>query len=1718
MSHIRPRAFLGLGLAAATFAVVVSAQAQLKPQPGIALPPTVPGKDGKEKGKDDRDWNEHITLPVEREARNKIEAVNKYLNGTAPITPKLWEDIIAVLQGMLADPTDKFVEVSDGSGKFSKVSLKMEVNRIIGTFNDDGRQFYQRIVGPDAEDRVKRAIDDNDMQMMGEISQRFLHTKAGAEATIRLGNWHLDRGRYIQAAMTFKILQLRNPKDELPPELLFRAAIAFKRQSSDPVFAKQADEYWAKFEKATNKADFTIKSKTMKFADLKAEFDKTTGTARLPFTSEWGMFRGNPKNSEIGKGGTPFLEPRFTYNTLNPIDDFQFEAKKSGFEVLRDRLEKVMKLIDTKGQAAIPGAYPLASRDKVLFRGYDGVYCIATKDDKSIDPPIKAGEVLWKSDADFGLLQMLREMGPRATTDQWLNQYSAGGPFSMLIENPLLGTISHDGSSCYFVDDIAVPPHPSMAQQMAFNGMQVNYGQFTDAVHFSRLKAVNIETGKLIWKVGDRTPGAVTRPVGRGGFPGGGPVAIDVPAGTVQPQPKAEVPPGAPVKETTETLLSDCFFLGPPLPLSGKLYVVVEKEGELRLVCLDPNKLEPSTRQPTPVPTLVWTQKLGEPNGALPQDSLRRFQCLNLAYADGMLIVPTNAGAVLGIDLFSHGLVWAANYKSNKSLNQPMQDFEGGFRGRRPFPGNQANYDLARERWHASAPIIVGNRVVFTAFDSDTVECVDLHDGRPLWKNSITKQEADLYVAGVFDDKVMVVGKGYVRFHSLATGAQLKEPIPTGVPTGVGVATKDMYFVPIKATKDKSTEPGIIAIDTKNMMARGTSRSRKKETAGNLLFYDGDVYSLAPQGLAALPQLDIKIRETETRLAKNPLDPIGLLDLAMLQHDDGRLEPAIGTYRKCLENKPVEDTRAKAREKLFEAITELLQINFDSGEPMLAEYKKLCEVEIPAEATLEQRKLLAEEELRRKSNFFCLVAKGKEKQGKLLDAFENYMSFGTLVGNKEMVTVIDEPTTNARPDVWARGRIQNMIKKATPEQRKPLEEKVVTEWAKVKNAGDLDQLRGFVKVFGGMFDAGTDAKITLADRLAATTNEDDVREAEYMLLGLRDGEDASIAAKAVESLARLYIRKGLLDDAVGMYAELGKTYAKTVLRDGKTGADHFNDLITDKRFLPYLEPMTVTWPYQRLKGTEVTTGTYDTRANQWAVDPDGELLPFFRRNRLSLDQSGRSTQGWSLRVSDRVTGEERYNSPGMGYPQYQHMFLQNNIPMRLVQVKGHIAVVTMHGNHPQSGQQLARVTAFDVADKKKLWEVDLFGTNPNPLITNGGVINQAVEVDGIRIGYQDGWSTKIGQQWVVEATYTVVLTRDGLVAKDNARGTVLWTKSNMSTRTHMVGDAEHVFTFDCASDGNVSAVRCFRAADGVEVTVPDSSNAFTNIKKAKFYGRKVLAFDETAGKKSVRLYDLFKGTDVWKRDLGGDGWMLRTTDNAHTGFVTAGGDVVVLSTADGKEVFKSKLDEKLKDKHLEKVNDGVLFADQERFFVMLNRPSEANNRFGFQPIFTQSIQSVKVNGHMYAFDRATSKRLWYSDEQLVDQMIATNQFDELPIIMAASMYQKIAANGNFEGQFMKFAALDKATGKLKYSKTNVYQGQYYAIIADPKSGTLEILNHSGHRVRFVPDDGKTVGTTTPTTPPSSGTTPIPAIGIRQQIIVAPAVAIPVAPPVIIEKK
>ena len=63
-------------------------------------------------------------------------------------------------------------------------TMTLAPNTVAWAANDPVEQphYYQQKVGPNADQKFKQAVDDNDMLLMSEVSTRYLHTRAGAEA------------------------------------------------------------------------------------------------------------------------------------------------------------------------------------------------------------------------------------------------------------------------------------------------------------------------------------------------------------------------------------------------------------------------------------------------------------------------------------------------------------------------------------------------------------------------------------------------------------------------------------------------------------------------------------------------------------------------------------------------------------------------------------------------------------------------------------------------------------------------------------------------------------------------------------------------------------------------------------------------------------------------------------------------------------------------------------------------------------------------------------------------------------------------------------------------------------------------------------------------------------------------------------------------------------------------------------------------------------------------------------------------------------------------------------------------------------------------------------------------------------------------------------------------------------------------------------------------
>jgi len=74
--------------------------------------------------------------------------------------------------------------------------------------------------------------------------------------------------------------------------------------------------------------------------------------------------------------------------------------------------------------------------------------------------------------------------------------------------------------------------------------------------------------------------------------------------------------------------------------------------------------------------------------------------------------------------------------------------------------------------------------------------------------------------------------------------------------------------------------------------------------------------------------------------------------------------------------------QARARAALLDALTELLRHDFPAGEKYLDEYDRLCQPDLPANATPERRGAAEAEARRRRATRLFLTGRGREGQGR----------------------------------------------------------------------------------------------------------------------------------------------------------------------------------------------------------------------------------------------------------------------------------------------------------------------------------------------------------------------------------------------------------------------------------------------------------------------------------------------------------------------------------------------------------------------------------------------------------------------------------------------------------------------------------------------------------------------------------------------------------------
>ncbi len=1528
-----------------------------------------------------------------------------------------WATAVDILQQLLDIKEDVFASVTrkgaDGKVGKSIVSVRAEANRMVANLPPKGLEFYKKTHGPTAASLLKQAKELNN------------DPATLAQVTTRF--LYTDAGAdAVNLLATFHLDRGNYTNAALCYEKLMQREgasklppnILFKAALSFHRVGDKANEETAWKNLATKAQSVKLGRITKSVDDLKT-YVASLKSENVEFgLYDWPMFGGKAsRTGQGGEGGTAFLEPKWVESTIRE-------------NATKTHLDQAFNWLERSKQPVLSASFPIAATINregkalplVIYRSFWGIHA----------RNVLTGELEWEAPSNWSIDRIEKEGKYAGNLHQWLQIYlNNGSKPEILFENSMVGTLTTDNTRVYCIEDLAVPP---FSTQSPYNPQPVTYnGKLGEAINHNRLQAYDLDSGKLIWEAGEYG--------------------------------------------NKDNELSDTYFLGAPLPLNGKLFVLTEKNQSLRLVTLDP----------TTGKLVGSPQRLADTRDKMVQDLARRINASQLAYGEGILVCPTNAGAVLGVDLLSGSLVWAYAYREGGRSTQAWDPNKGIPPGM--IIGPDGRYIPAVpniNNWKTSAPCITEGKVVFTAPDASSVHCVNLRDGTRVWKHS--KQDDDLYLAGVFAGKVVIVGKKSCRGLNLADGSEAWR-VDTGMPSGQGIASNNIYYLPLVnaiATK----EPEICVIDVVKGTALAHTRSRKKEIPGNLIFYEGTVLSQNVTQVAAYPQLNVELKRIDELLSKKSTDPEGLIRRGDLRLDKGDLKGAIEDLRTALGNKPPQDMVAKARLKLYESFTEYFQRDFNAAEQYIKEYEAMCSV--PGDAA---------EEKRRKGNYYCLLGKGREEQKKLVDAFEAYMNFGTLGADQELLSVVDQPAVKASPSVWAQGRIASMVARATREERAPLEALIAKRWKEVKDS-DLSSLRNFVNTFGSMFNVGKEARLQLAERLIEDNDPKSLLEAEQHLGVLREQpDDSQTSARAVEALARLMTRKNLMEDAAYYYRVLGRDYPKVVVKDGRTGLEYYNDLATDKRFLPYLDEPT-RFGMGKMKAEE-QRGNFPYQTRLYTFEGDGEDLPFFQRFQLKF-----STDYHQLKVFDTTTNKEYWSE---GLEQTHFATLLNNYrnpqqqPRFPYQNLGHLVVL-------QLGHM---VFALDPVNKQVLWKKNLSGQSSIP-----GYRSHSYDPrDGsLQIVYQHGWTQRLGQAGPLSPTAVVLQTSDALVGVDPVSGKTLWSRSDMPKSAHIFNDSEYIYVVEVNDGGNAGGTRALRMHDGYEIKVKDFSAQYQ--KRIRTMGRSIL-YSETdeKGGLTLRLYDVLTGKDAWTQGFPANTIVLKSERTDLAGVIEPDGSVTVVDVNKQKQVLKAKMDPE----HLAKMQSVHLLQDRKYIYIACNGPTDrvlmpwGGLMSNLMP--GTGMQCLPVNGEVYCWESSTGKMRWHNS--VPNQMLILDQFNDLPICLFTARYQRWAPGAVNQRMVMAVCtkSIDKRTGKLLYDKEDLTSNmqQYHALNVDARGGKIELISYMMKVTHsMASDSSSTQGTGTG---PGNKSSQLPQRGPGPQVDVAVPVPQPVPlPPPIIKRR
>jgi outer membrane protein assembly factor BamB len=374
----------------------------------------------------------------------------------------------------------------------------------------------------------------------------------------------------------------------------------------------------------------------------------------------------------------------------------------------------------------------------------------------------------------------------------------------------------------------------------------------------------------------------------------------------------------------------------------------------------------------------------------------RRISGLSPAFADGILVCPTGAGAVVGVDLARRVLLWGYEYAGG--LGSTIDVNNPGF-----FFGNSSLAMNNQPRWLDAVPHIADGAVFLTPMDSDEVHCLDLMTGNVRWKHP---REALLYLAAVHGGKAVFAGRNSLLALDAHTGETVWEQPLGEMPAGRGVQSGDLYHMPLL-----SGEVATIRLSNHQELARSPVGSGL--VPGNLIAVQGRLLSLSTDAIVGFER---STERDDTRRDAAALDRPAASDELALQGmralHRGDVENGLSLLRRAA----TEGDSSEAKRSYVHVLLGGLRADF-------AAYRKYEQ---------DLRQII--DDPNQKATFYRLLADGLNAAGDAPGAYEALLDLAAsdVAGPEHVFAGSDRLVRSDRLD---RARLEKMLEDASNSDR-----------------------------------------------------------------------------------------------------------------------------------------------------------------------------------------------------------------------------------------------------------------------------------------------------------------------------------------------------------------------------------------------------------------------------------------------------------------------------------------------------------------------------------------------------------------------------------------------------------------------------------------------------------------------------------------------------------